>query len=97
MLRPEERDAVHWQLKPNVLARRLGSSSVLVDLDSNKIYELNQTGAWLVERLAEGLDDSALPQALADAFEGSAGSMRADVERLLDELHAAGLVSTNRA
>lgn len=50
-----------WQLNPQVVSRRVGASSVLVNLDSNAMYELNTTGARMVDLLASGVDDLALP------------------------------------
>src|SRR4029453_1276053 len=43
-----------WQLNPQVVSRRVGASSVLVHLDSNAIYELNMTGARVVDLLGAG-------------------------------------------
>lgn len=81
-----------WQLNPQVVARRLGASSVLVNLDSNAIYELNTTGARVVDLLTSGVDDLALPGQLRSEFDDVTETVQADVRRLLLELQMAGLI-----
>jgi hypothetical protein len=81
-----------WQLNPQVVSRRLGASSVLVNLDSNAIYELNSTGARVVDLLTSGMDDLALPNQLRAEFDEAGESVQSDVRRLLDELRTAGLI-----
>lgn len=81
-----------WQLSPQVVSRRLGSSSVLVNLDSNAIYELNSTGARVVDLLASGLDDVALPNQLRTEFDDVSDTVQSEVRRLLQDLETAGLI-----
>jgi len=81
-----------WQLNPQVVSRRLGAASVLVNLDSNAIYELNPTGARVVDLLASGVDDLALPGRLRSEFDEAGDSVQSDVRRLLDDLQRAGLI-----
>jgi len=44
------------QPAPDVLSRRVGDESALVDLSTNRIFSLNPTGARLWELLQEGLE-----------------------------------------
>jgi coenzyme PQQ synthesis protein D (PqqD) len=81
-----------WQLNPQVVARRLGAASVLVNLDSNAIYELNVTGARVIDLLASGVDDLALPHQLRAEFDDVGESVQSDVRRLLEDLRMAGLI-----
>ena len=81
-----------WQLNPQVISRRLGPSSVLVNLDSNEIYELNSTGARVVDLLVSGLDDVAVPDQLVSEFDETAVTVQSEVRRLLKDLQAAGLI-----
>lgn len=81
-----------WQLNPQVISRRLGPSSVLVNLDSNEIYELNSTGARVVDLLVSGLDDVAVPDQLVTEFDETAVAVQSEVRRLLKDLQAAGLI-----
>ena len=81
-----------WQLNPQVVSRRLGAASVLVNLDSNAIYELNATGARVVDLLASGIDDLAVPGQLRSEFDDVSETVQSEVQRLLRELQTAGLI-----
>jgi coenzyme PQQ synthesis protein D (PqqD) len=91
-LRLGTNDFMKWQLNPQVVARRLGAASVLVNLDSNAIYELNVTGARVIDLLASGVDDLALPHQLRAEFDDVGESVQSDVRRLLEDLRMAGLI-----
>ena len=74
------------------MSRRVGDGTVLVNLATNAIFELNETGGRIWALLTEGCP------ALADTISAEFGidrSVAAEaVDRLLQQLQAAGLVST---
>jgi hypothetical protein len=87
--------AAPLSLNPHVVARRLGDASVLVDLRTNRIFELNSTGARVWE-LADGsrtVDE--IIEILTAEFETSGAAVRDDVMRLIDSLRQAGLTSAD--
>lgn len=71
--------AAPFQPHPDVVAQRLDEELVLVHLRTNRIYELNTTGARIWELLAAGRNDAQLLQQLAEEFE-------LDVERAEEEV-----------
>jgi len=77
---------------PRVLSRRLGDEVVLVHLDTNQIYALNETGARFWELLAETRDRDAAEATLRAEFDVSPDELSAEVDRLLGELVRLGLV-----
>ena len=83
-------------LKPaaNVLARRMPGGAVLVHLPSNRIFELNETGARVWELLAEGLDGEALIGRLGSEFTVDPVRLRTEVDAVLAHLGREGLLST---
>ena len=83
-------------LKPaaNVLARRMPGGAVLVHLPSNRIFELNETGARVWELVAEGIGGEALIGRLGSEFAVEPGRLRAEVDAVLDRLGREGLLST---
>jgi Coenzyme PQQ synthesis protein D (PqqD) len=83
---------VKWQVNPQVVSRQLGTSVVLVNLESNAIHELNATGGRALELLSMGVDDGELEQQLALEFEAAPDVLRDDVQRLMSELRAAGVI-----
>ncbi len=68
-----------WQLHPEVVARRLGDSVVLVNLTSNEIYELNKTGARALELIQDGLGRDELLVRLSAEFDGDRSTMAGDL------------------
>ena len=88
-----ERAGVSGVVRPaaDVVARRLGDSAVLVRLTTNRIYELNTTGARVWELVQDGLTRDVLVGQLAAEFGGPADRLGGDVDELLSLLHAEGL------
>jgi hypothetical protein len=77
---------------PQVLARRMPGGAVLVHLDANRIFELNETGARIWEMLHEGVDRDGVLQRLAEEFDVDAERAVREVDRLLGELVREGLL-----
>lgn len=77
---------------PDVVAQRMGEEVVLVHLRTNRIYELNPTGARCWELLTTGLDRAAIRQQLLQEYAVEEEALAGEIDRLLAELRAAGLV-----
>jgi len=75
-----------------VLFRRLAGGGVIVDLDGDRIFELNDTGARIWECLQAGQSVAMLPAILSNEFDVDANAAAAEVRRLIAELQAAGLL-----
>lgn len=75
-----------------IIARRLGDEMVIVNLDSNRIYELNPTATRLWELVADGLDRDGLRARLLEEFAIDAATVDVEVARILEHLVAEGLV-----
>jgi len=70
--------------------RRLGEELVVIDLDANLVYGLDQPGGQVWELLGEGRGLGEIAAAIAS--EATEGEPLQAVERFLAELAAAGLV-----
>jgi hypothetical protein len=81
-----------FQPAPDVVARRLGDSAVLIRLTTNRIYELNETGARVWEMLQGGLSVDTTIDTLAREFAAARPVIANEVEQLLQKLSAEGLV-----
>lgn len=80
---------------PHVISRRLGDETVLINLQSNRIYELNRTGSRLWELLADGSVEDACAR-LATEFEVDVPTLTTDVNCLVQALMAEGLLGLER-
>lgn len=83
-------------LKPatQVLARRLPGGAVLVHLGTNRIFELNETGAKVWDLLSEGLDKGQILQRLIEEFAVDPAAAAADLSAVLEHLEREGLLNT---
>jgi len=76
----------------DVVARRLGDSAVLVRLSTNRIYELNDTGARLWELLEQGASIDTAVATLVTEFAAPHDDIARDVDALIRDLTEHGLI-----
>ena len=91
MSQSPSRSAVSIRRRPDVVARRVGETAVLVHLGSNRIYELNDTGARIWELTADGATIEGLVDRLEHEFEVDRGELASEVARIVDDLVREGL------
>jgi PqqD family protein of HPr-rel-A system len=65
----------------------------LLDEDSGEYWNLNPTGALVLQTLPEGGSSTDAVQALVERYDVDADSASLDVQDLLGGLHSAGLVA----
>jgi hypothetical protein len=86
----EQQDATQRvrRLEPSqdVVGQRLGDEVVLVSLQTNRIFELNRTGARFWELLQSESDRSRIEQRLMEEFEVSEDELSAEVDQLIKNL-----------
>ncbi len=78
---------------PDVIGRRLDDRFVVVNLRTNRIYELNRTAAVLWELLEAETDRSQLEPAMLERFDADPGEVRREIDDTLRTLADAGLVT----
>jgi hypothetical protein len=76
----------------DVIFRDLGGEAVLLDLASGRYFGLNPVGTRIWMLLAEGATIDAVVAALSHEFDGDAAAIARDVDELVTELAARGLV-----
>lgn len=77
----------------DVVYRELHGRVVLVHLETDRIYALNETGARLWELLADGRSRPAIREQMLEEFEVEPEELDEEIDALLAELKAAGLVA----
>jgi Coenzyme PQQ synthesis protein D (PqqD) len=78
---------------PDVVGRRLADRFVLVNLRTNRIYELNTTASVLWELLEAGSEDSELESKMLERVDVEPGVLRGDIETAMRAMRDAGLVT----
>jgi hypothetical protein len=82
------------RLEPSqdVVGQRLGDEVVLVSLETNRIFELNRTGARFWELLQSENDRSRIEAQLLEEFEVTEEELSAEVDRLIKSLNDEELI-----
>ena len=70
----------------DLIARRVGDTMVLIRLNTNRIYELNATGARIWELLKEGLTRAQVVDTLSTEFDGTRDDIETAFDALLESL-----------
>jgi hypothetical protein len=81
--------------QPDVVSRGLDEQTVLVNLRTNRIFELNRTGARLWDLLGEGSSESQIVERLLAEFEVPQEQLEREVRALIDSLLDEGLISSD--
>jgi len=79
--------------QPDIVSRRLDDQTVLVNLRTNRIFELNRTGARMWELIGEGSSESQVVERLLAEFEVPQEQLEREVRTLLDSLLDEGLIN----
>ena len=77
---------------PNVLAKRVDDEIVLVHLETNRIYELNRTAAFLWDALAVGRTQAELEELLALEFDVEQEELAREIDELLRQFTSERLI-----
>jgi len=77
---------------PDVISRRIDAGTVLINLRTNKIYELNTTGSRIWELLKEGRTVGEIEATLQQEYEVEAAEAADAIRETLGRLAGEGLV-----
>lgn len=83
---------MNWTTNPDVIAQRLEGAMVLVNIRTDRILELNDTAASLLEHLMAGLSQREAEAALAREYGVSVELVRSESEEILRLLEAERVV-----
>ena len=78
---------------PEVIAKRLDQVAILVDVSTNRIFELNETGTRVWELLGQGLDADRIVHHLVNEFEVEEVRAADEVTSLFVRLQIEGLLA----
>ena len=76
----------------DVLTAHLSGEAVLLDLKTKQYYQLNATAARIWQGLERGLEPPRIVQTLAEQFAVDTATAQAEMERVLADLRARGLL-----
>jgi hypothetical protein len=88
---------MRWMMSPDVVKQRLDESLVLVHLATDRILELNDTAATLLELLSSGLSDKEAEERLMELFDVDASALREEMDACLHALQSEGVLLADAA
>jgi hypothetical protein len=80
-------------LTPNILSKRLGEELILINLETDRIFSLNLTGAKAWEIIEDTKDLDLVKKGLLDQFDVSPELLDEELNRILNALAAEGFVT----
>jgi hypothetical protein len=87
-------DGVYAVRRQNdVVSRKVGDRLVVVNLQTNRIYELNPTASRLWELLETGRDRDELEQAMLEEFDVRESDLSVNLDETLTLLSSEGLIA----
>lgn len=86
-------DTSRFRASPDTVYNDIGNQSVLIHMKTNKIFELNRTGARFWELLCSGQDLGTIRETMLREFDVSEAELDHETKTLLGALQAEGLVN----
>lgn len=83
----------HVKVSPQVMFRELDGEAVLLDLQSERYYGLNELGTRIWQLITDNGDLSFVYEKLLDEYEVEPQVLAQDMDRLLAQLAEFGLLS----
>jgi len=80
-------------LSPEVISQEVSGETVLLDLESENYFGLDEVGTRIWQLIKEKDDLQAIYNTLLDEYEVEESRLQADLEALLGEISKLGLVS----
>ena len=78
---------------PDVRLRVVSGEAILLDLGSEEIFRLNESGTRIWQALSELHEPATVLEVLAGELEVERQALRDDLQELLEQLLAAGLIT----
>ena len=85
-------DTPPLQAGPDTVFNRIGDEGVLIDMRTNRIYDLNSSGARFWELLCAGHDRATIRQLMLQEFDVAEAELDREIEDMLASLKREGLV-----
>ena len=82
----------NWLLAPGVCKERIGDDMVLLDTLAGQYFELNDSGARMVELLDELGTSQAVVAALGQEYEADANLLACELDNLIEQLQSRNLL-----
>lgn len=80
-------------ISPNVLYKRLGEEVILINLETDRIFSLNQTGAMTWELIESTHNLEQVKKGLAEIYDVTPEILESELVQILDSFTAEGFIT----
>jgi hypothetical protein len=80
-------------VSPNVVYKRLGEEVILINLDTDRIFSLNQTGAKTWELIESTRDLDEVKKGLAETYDVTPEVLDSELVHIIDSFTAEGFIT----
>jgi hypothetical protein len=85
-------DGQLFRVSPDTVYNVLDDQSVLINVRTNELYELNRTGTRFWELLSAGHNRAQIRQLMLQEFDVAETVLDREIDSLIDSLQGAGLI-----
>jgi diacylglycerol kinase len=75
------------KIRPDVTVQQVGDESLILDLTSEQIHQLNATAAWILSQCDGNTSIESICDGFADYFSVDAETAARDVAATIEQLH----------
>ena len=80
-------------ISPDVISQEVSGETVLLDLESENYFGLDEVGTRIWQLLQENKDLSSVVTTMLEEYEVSEEQLNEDMDALLGEVHTLGLIT----
>jgi len=82
------------KISPDVTVQQVGDESLVLDLDSGQIHQLNETAAWILARCNGESTLESIVEEFADRFSVDAETAASDVAKTIEQLMQVNVIDS---
>jgi len=79
-------------LNPNLLHERVGDDTVIVNLENDKLFELNKTASFLFDKIVEGKKLEEIKAYFLDEYDLDSETIDKEIKRIFTEFKKEGVL-----
>lgn len=82
-----------YEVREDIISRRIGEEVFIIDLDGRVLHKLNQTGSFIWERISDGGDVKSISRELTEEFDVDMETAVDDIEEFIGVLSEKNIIS----
>ena len=81
-----------YKLNESVLQEKVGDDTIIVNLNNDKMYELNPTGSILLQKVLEGKTINEIKAFIVDHYEIEEDTLSNEIDEIIKDLLKEGIL-----